>query len=87
MTKKAKYSHLKNSVKNFMKTIREVEVLNELYFQSISRNIFQMYVIESLFLSLVLHGGVEITEIYSYLTLFWQKIRESNGFTREIIES
>ena len=27
---------------------------------------------------------VEITEIHSHLTLFWQKFREINGFTKEI---
>ena len=29
-------------------------------------------------------NSVEIMEIYSHLTHFWQKFRESNGFTKEI---
>ena len=27
---------------------------------------------------------MEITEIHSHTVLYWQKIRESNGFTKEI---
>ena len=30
--------------------------------------------------------GMEITEIYSHCNLFWQKFRESNTFTNEIVD-
>ena len=28
--------------------------------------------------------SVEITEMYSTLTFYWQKFRESNGFTKDL---
>ena len=57
---------------------RQYDVLEDTtLLELISQKIFAIY-------STLPHHSVEITGILSHLIHFWQKFRESNGFTKQV---
>ena len=79
------YPWIKKKLKNSVKSIYIVCRIIAMCFISlkvISRTFWKEHEINSM--TLLSAHSVEITEMYSTITFYWQKFRESDGLTKEI---